>query len=95
METIRALMVHSAEWTPAMISRIEQAGTKKQAIVLARHFGYGVPNLQRALASAENDLFLLAQRGLRPYRRTRGETEEGLGPLKSPSFRQIDCFNLP
>lgn len=36
--------------------------TKKERILLARHFGYGVPQLARALASAEQDLALISDR---------------------------------
>jgi hypothetical protein len=94
-ETIRALMVHSAEWTPAMLNRLYQANTKKEKIVLVRHFGYGVPSLYRALASAQNDLVLLAERELTPFQRVRRTNTEGKSELKSPSFRQIDYYDLP
>ncbi|MEO8735494.1 MAG: S8 family peptidase [Edaphobacter sp.] len=95
-ETIRALMIHSAEWTPPMLKKIQAAAAnKKQKIVLARHFGYGVPSLARALASAENDLVLLAQHKLTPFHRLRKTDEEGKSILKQPSFKQIDYYNLP
>ena len=61
-ETIRALMVHSAEWTPAMLRQFRACkGKKRECIALARQFGYGVPKLERALASAQHDLALLSQ----------------------------------
>ncbi len=91
LETIRALMVHSAEWTPAMLAKLGSASTKKERILYARHFGYGAPSLQRALASAENDLVLLAERELRPFQRLR----DAKGVLKAPNFRQIDYYDLP
>jgi hypothetical protein len=94
-ETIRALMIHSAEWTQPMLKKIHAAASKKQKVVLARHFGYGVPSLARALASAENDLVLLAQRKLAPFHRLRTTDEEGHSKLKKPSFKQIDYYNLP
>jgi len=94
-ETIRALMIHSAEWTPAMLKRLNAAENKKQKIILARHFGYGVPSLERALASAENDLVLLAQRELSPFQRMRETLEGGRTRLKNASFKQIDYYNLP
>lgn len=94
-ETIRALMIHSAEWTPPMLKKIQAAANKKQRVVLARHFGYGVPSLARALASAENDLVLLAQRTLAPFHRLRTTDEDGRSKLKKPSFKQIDYYNLP
>jgi hypothetical protein len=94
-ETIRALMVHSADWTPAMMVRLGQAKSKKEKIILARHFGYGVPSMTRALASAQNDLVLLAERSLMPFQRARKKNAEGKLELKSPSFRQIDYYDLP
>lgn len=94
-ETIRALMIHSAEWTPAMLNRLQEATTKKQKVVLARHFGYGVPSLPRALASAENDLALIAEHTLTPYHRQRTSKSEKPSDLKPPSFKQIDYYDLP
>lgn len=94
-ETIRALMIHSAEWTPAMFNRLQEAVTKKQKVVLARHFGYGVPSLPRALASAENDLALIAERTFTPYHRVQKGNSERASDLKSPSFKQIDYYDLP
>ncbi len=78
-----------------MLNRLQQAGTKKERIVLARHFGYGVPSLYRALASAQNDLALLAEREFTPFQRVRRTNVEGRSLLKSPSFKQIDYYELP
>jgi len=94
-ETIRALMVHSAEWTPAMLKQLRAANVKKEKVMLARHFGYGVPSLHRALASAQNDLVLLAEREFTPYQRRRVENERGKIETKAPSFKQIDYYDLP
>lgn len=94
-ETIRALIIHSAEWTPRMLAQLDDAATKKQKIVLARYFGYGVPSLDRALASAENDLVLLSQRELAPFQRVRQADEAGRSRLRSASFKQIDYYDLP
>jgi hypothetical protein len=76
-----------------MLKKIQAAANKKQKVVLARRFGYGVHSLARALASAENDLVLLAQRKLAPFHRLR--TTDGHSKLKKPSFKQIDYYNLP
>jgi hypothetical protein len=95
LETIRALMVHSAEWTPAMLRRLQEVRTKHEKVMVARHFGYGVPSLYRALASAQNDLVLLAEREFTPYQRRKVENERGKVETKAPSFRQIDYYDLP
>jgi hypothetical protein len=94
-ETIRALMVHSAEWTPAMRKRIKACGPKKERIKLARHFGYGVPRLDRALASAQNDLALVAQTHLQPFKRERRMNAEGSLVLGSPTFNEAHFYELP
>ncbi|MBD4381515.1 S8 family serine peptidase, partial [Xanthomonas citri pv. citri] len=44
-ETVRALIVHSAEWTDAMQARITAARTKGAAVNLLRRYGMGVPSL--------------------------------------------------
>ncbi len=66
-ETIRALIVHSAEWTPAMRTHFDGASSKKHRRNLVRRYGYGVPDLARALQSASNDLTLIAEDELQPF----------------------------
>ena len=66
-ETVRALMVHSAEWTPAMIAHFTDANGAVDYKSLLRCFGYGVPNLQRLLSSLDNSLTLVAESELRPF----------------------------
>lgn len=95
-ETIRALMVHSARWTPAMRRRIKSAnGRKGLHIELARQFGYGVPSLERALASAESDLALIAEAEMQPYKREKKLNAQGKLEYRDPSFNHIDYYRLP
>ena len=69
-ETVRALMVHSAEWTPQMRARIDACnGAKGQIQALVRRYGYGVPDLSRALLSTLNDLTLIVEDKLQPFQR--------------------------
>jgi Subtilase family len=69
-ETLRALIVHSAGWTPAMRARIDDChGAKTQIQSLVRRYGYGVPDLGRALLSTRNDLTLIVEDELRPFQR--------------------------
>lgn len=65
-ETLRALLVHSAEWTPKMMS-IYPIKTRINKEHLLRICGYGVPDLNRALWSANNHLTLVAQEQLKPF----------------------------
>jgi hypothetical protein len=70
-ETIRALMIHGAEWTDKMRFALDPLG-KTDAAKLLRHFGYGVPIYERAIASAENHLALVAQSEIQPYSASSG-----------------------
>ncbi len=87
-ETVRALIVHSAEWTPQM--RVDFLGSqkpsKKDYGFLIRHCGFGVPNLERALWSTSNSLTLIVQDELRPFIR------EGSG---EPKLRDMHLHSLP
>ncbi|MDP3087574.1 MAG: S8 family peptidase [Methylotenera sp.] len=69
-ETIRALIVHSAEWTTAMRDEYlgqNAAPNKTDYVRLIRHCGWGIPNLDRALWSASNSLTLVVEDTLQPY----------------------------
>ena len=69
-ETIRALIVNSAEWTPAMLQMFPHQGarrTKQENVALIQHCGWGAPNLERALWSASNTLSLVVEDELNPY----------------------------
>jgi hypothetical protein len=67
-ETVRALLVHSAEWTWRMRGQIEAVKGKKAKIdALVRRYGFGVPNLIRALRSASNALTLVVQDEIAPF----------------------------
>jgi len=65
-ETIRALIVHSAEWTPVIQKHFFKASTQVQKRSLLRRYGYGVPSLERALKSANNDLTLIIEDEVKP-----------------------------
>jgi hypothetical protein len=69
-ETIRALMIHSAEWTSAMLSGGQITDLQSEAArrTLLRTVGYGVPSLEKALYSANNALTLIAERSIKPYK---------------------------
>jgi hypothetical protein len=68
-ETIRALLVHAAEWTPAMEAEIAGARNRRDLAYMLRCFGFGVPHLERALWSARDALTLIVQDELRPFER--------------------------
>ncbi len=68
-ETIRALIVHSAEWTGAMREMYLKTHTKNDHINLVRHCGWGVPDLEHALWSAANSLTLIVEDQVHPYKK--------------------------
>ncbi len=84
-ETIRALMIHSAEWTPVMRQQFDAAGTEQQKRALVRKYGYGVPNYERAVLSAANDLTLIAEDELQPFWKENG----------SVKTRHMNLHNFP
>jgi hypothetical protein len=95
-ETIRALMAHSAEWTPRMHDRFRQHKGKTKALLLAREFGYGVPNLDRALASSQSDLALVSQATIQPFAMPTKKGKKG-APINdgSPKFNHLHLYKLP
>jgi Subtilase family len=78
-EAVRALLVHSARWTPAMLSR---TGEDKERRL--RLYGYGVPSLSRALWSARNALTLIVEDELRPFKMGRAHAQMRLHQLPWP-----------
>lgn len=74
-ETHRALLVHSASWTNTLKEQFltdESKGAYKDLLEIC---GYGVPDLERAIYSANNSLTLIAQNSLQPF--DRRETGSG------------------
>jgi len=68
-ETVRGLVAHSAEWTPAMRAHFDAAGSQAQKMAMLRRYGWGVPDLGRALMSAANDATLMVEDALLPFRK--------------------------
>ena len=73
-ETLRALIVHAAEWTPVMREAIGSATSKQALAAVVRRYGFGVPSVARALRSANDALTLISQSVIHPY--ANGKTRE-------------------
>ena len=72
-ETVRALMVHSAEWTNEMVNQFNHGTTPRaQAQHRVRCVGFGVPNIDRALWSLNNSLSLIVEDALYPFEKRNG-----------------------
>jgi hypothetical protein len=79
-ETIRGLMIHSAEWPSALKRQFLNANgrgeySKSDYGRLLRICGYGVPNLTRALACAANSLTLISEAEIQPYTKKEGRSD--------------------
>lgn len=68
-ESIRGLMVHSAEWTPQMLEEFPYSDRRERL----RVYGMGVPNLYRARRSARGFATMVIQDQLQPYKLTTGD----------------------
>lgn len=65
-ETLRALIVQSTRWSPQMIA--STPGHKKQHHAnRVRRYGWGVPDRERAIRSADDAVTLIVQDSIRPY----------------------------
>ena len=72
-ETHRALTVDSAYWPEPIRKKFIgkgahwKTGSKTEKQRHLREFGYGVPNIERAILSARNDATLVAQAEIQPF----------------------------
>ncbi len=96
-ETIRGLLVHSAEWTDAMRQQCP-GGLQNQVMKRVRTFGYGTPSLTRALHSLSNAVTLVAEAAIQPYRKNGSEVRHnqmGLHQLPWPARVLYDLGEVP
>jgi hypothetical protein len=85
-ETVRALIVHSAEWSDAMReSYLPRVPAKSDYVNMIRHAGWGEPKLDRALWSVSNSLTLVIEDQLHPYKKGKGKIET----------REMNLHNIP
>ncbi|MDR2072770.1 MAG: S8 family peptidase [Spirochaetaceae bacterium] len=71
-ETIRALVVHSATWTPEMLKQFgcdKPQNPKGAYINLVRTCGFGVPDIIKALASFHNDFTMIIEDSIQPFKK--------------------------
>ncbi len=83
-ETLRALLIHSAEWTPAMKAALDAAQLRQPRDAVRRRFGMGVPSLERATRSAGDALTLVTEDIIRPFDGTGRMREMHLHDLPWP-----------
>lgn len=80
-QTVRALMIHSARWTPAMLARLPRRPSRGDYAELLQRFGFGKPDRDRALHSLDNALTMIVQDEIQTYRRGAGNSI-ALGEMK-------------
>jgi hypothetical protein len=91
-ETYRALAVQSAEWPVPIRSRLVGRGAHWKSSMelrqkILREVGYGVPNLERAILSAKNDLTMIAQAEIQPF----ATSADG----RSGVYNELHLYDLP
>lgn len=74
-ETVRGLIVHAARWTDAMRRHLPANPNQMHKRRMVRRYGYGVPELERALRSAPNDVTLVAERHMQPFQVENGRVK--------------------
>lgn len=86
-ETIRGLLVHSASWTLAMLQQMQvRSNNKGDYNNMMKVFGYGVPDLEKALYSSESALTYITQKIMQPF---------SFNDKKQPETNEIHFYNLP
>lgn len=93
-ETIRGLLVHSADWTDRMWERFgllnAHHSPKVAKETMLRCVGYGVTNLERARYSASHALTLVAQDTLRPFTK-----DTDASASTDPKLNEMQLYRLP
>ncbi|GAA3850382.1 MULTISPECIES: S8 family peptidase [Brevibacterium] len=69
-ETIRGLLTHSAEWTPAMARQVKAKIGKNERHQLLRQYGWGVPTEDTVLNSSRQAVTLISQDQFVPFHGT-------------------------
>ena len=83
-ETVRALLIHSARWTPAMKTRFDLK-VKRERGQMLRTYGYGIADPSRACFSLGHRLTMISQAELQPFVRDDG----------SIKTKEMHLYDLP
>ena len=96
-EAVRALVIHSATWTQDMISMCGATHKAKRGDLL-RTCGYGIPSLEKALFTLNNDVNMIIQGELLPYAEDDGKihtNEMHIHNLPWPKDMLLELGALP
>ena len=85
-ETVRALMIHSARWTPQMEAQFRTDDLKTSGRrSLLRTCGYGVPDLNKAIQCMNNSVNLVMQCEIQPFEKA----------SSGPKMKEMHLHRLP
>ena len=85
-ETLRGLVIHSASWTEAMKKQVGFDSTQPSIVQMLRTYGYGVPNLEKAIECRSNYLTFISEQTMQPYIKERG---------KNPRTNDVHFYEFP
>ncbi|MEU7692209.1 S8 family serine peptidase [Microbispora hainanensis] len=100
-EAVRGLLVHAAEWTPAMAAHFptpREGSLKSKRYALLKRYGWGAPTEARVLASAAGDVTMIVEDEFRPFARSKSSISMRamrLHTLPWPSDLLQDLENAP
>ncbi len=66
-ETVKGLLIHSADWTPTMRARFDAASIKSEKLALLRRYGWGVPTEGAVLKSTKTAVTMVKQDEFVPF----------------------------
>jgi len=89
-ETVRAIIIHSAAWTPEMISMCGDENKTKRGNLL-RTCGYGIPSLEKALYTLNNNVNMVIQGEMIPYKMVSDKKSKS----KRIATNEMHIHNLP
>ncbi|MDA8564133.1 S8 family serine peptidase [Mariniblastus sp.] len=92
-ESVRGMLVHSARWTGKMLEQVPGKKVRDYENRL-RCFGYGVPNLDRALTSIESSATLIIQGSMQPFHQVEALKDDGK-PSKRIATKDMHVHTLP
>ncbi|MAT16926.1 MAG: serine protease [Planctomyces sp.] len=81
-ETVKGLLVHSAEWTPEMLEQFP----RKDRNLRLRCYGWGIPHLERARECAKNIATIVIEDSLSPFRKSGNDIKTHQMKLHSLPF---------
>lgn len=84
--SIRALLIHSAEWTEQMKDLCSDAHGNLDVKTILHSCGYGVPNEQKAIVSSDSRVTFIAEDTIKPFVQGKGNK------LK---FGKMNLYQMP